>query len=80
MELVYRITDRIGQLDRLGAVLTRLGLVIVTLWIGALKVTQYEAEGIVPFVRGIVKICGLGCFRRPPFQLSGRRLRAALVG
>ena len=50
MELVYRITDRIGQLDRLGAVLTRLGLVIVTLWIGALKVTQYEAEGIVPFV------------------------------
>ena len=50
MELAYRITDRIGQLDRLGAVLTRLGLAIVTLWIGALKVTQYEAEGIVPFV------------------------------
>jgi reactive chlorine resistance protein C len=50
MELVYRIVERIGRLDRIGAVLTRLGLVIVTLWIGGLKVTHYEAEGIAPFV------------------------------
>jgi reactive chlorine resistance protein C len=50
MKLVYRITDRVGQLDRIGALLTRLGLVVVTVWIGALKATHYEAEGIVPFV------------------------------
>jgi uncharacterized membrane protein YkgB len=37
-------------LDRLGTGLVRLGLVIVLVWIGGLKVTDYEAEGIVPFV------------------------------
>lgn len=29
---------------------TRYGLVIVFLWIGAMKFTNYEAEGIRPFV------------------------------
>lgn len=50
MEALYRSIERIAHLDRIGALLTRLGLVIVTLWIGGLKVTHYEAEGIVPFV------------------------------
>lgn len=36
--------------DRLGITLTRLGLVVVLLWIGGLKVFKYEADGIVPFV------------------------------
>lgn len=30
--------------------MTRLGLIVVLLWIGGLKVARYEAEGIVPFV------------------------------
>ncbi|AMT73810.1 membrane protein [Mycobacteroides immunogenum] len=47
MNTIARQTVR---LDRLATFLTRLGLVIVTLWIGGLKVTSYEAEGIVPFV------------------------------
>jgi uncharacterized membrane protein YkgB len=35
---------------RLGMALTRMGLVVVLVWIGALKIYQYEADGIVPFV------------------------------
>lgn len=39
-----------ARADRLGIALTRLGLIIVLLWIGGLKVCKYEADGIVPFV------------------------------
>jgi reactive chlorine resistance protein C len=50
MELVYRLVAQVGKLDRLAALLTRAGLVLVTIWIGGLKVTQYESEGVVPYV------------------------------
>ncbi|MDR3402176.1 MAG: DUF417 family protein [Chthoniobacter sp.] len=33
-----------------GYSLTRFGLITVLVWIGALKIYQYEADGIVPFV------------------------------
>jgi uncharacterized membrane protein YkgB len=36
--------------DRAGIALTRIGLIVVLLWIGGLKVARYEADGIVPFV------------------------------
>lgn len=36
--------------QRLGLALTRLGLITVLVWIGALKIYKYEADGIVPFV------------------------------
>jgi uncharacterized membrane protein YkgB len=36
--------------DKLGIAMTRLGLIIVLLWIGGLKAFKYEADGIVPFV------------------------------
>ncbi|SKA92819.1 Uncharacterized membrane protein YkgB [Prosthecobacter debontii] len=39
-----------AQTDRLGMAVTRLGLVVVLLWIGGLKIYKYEADGIVPFV------------------------------
>lgn len=39
-----------ARADRLGVALTRLGLIIVLVWIGGLKVCKYEADGIVPFV------------------------------
>jgi reactive chlorine resistance protein C len=29
---------------------TRVGLIVVLLWIGGLKAFRYEADGIVPFV------------------------------
>ncbi len=37
-------------LEGVGAGILRYGLVIVLLWIGALKFTAYEADGIQPFV------------------------------
>ena len=37
-------------LQNTGIHLSRLGLVIVLLWIGGLKAFRYEAAGIVPFV------------------------------
>lgn len=39
-----------SQLQNTGIHLTRIGIVIVLLWIGGLKAFRYEAVGIVPFV------------------------------
>jgi uncharacterized membrane protein YkgB len=39
-----------ARADHLGVALTRVGLIVVLVWIGGLKVFKYEAEGIVPFV------------------------------
>jgi reactive chlorine resistance protein C len=39
-----------ARTDRLGTVVTRIGLVVVLVWIGGLKMYKYEDEGIVPFV------------------------------
>lgn len=45
------VTTRWGErLELYGTFLLRYGLVIVLLWVGALKFTAYEAEGIVKFV------------------------------
>ena len=38
------------RLNTIGIHITRYGLVIVLLWIGGMKFTAYEAEGIRPFV------------------------------
>ena len=38
------------RVNRLGIHVTRYGLAIVMIWIGAMKFTQYEAEGIQPLV------------------------------
>jgi len=43
--------DRLVSLLQAGGThLTRYGLVLVFLWIGGMKFTNYEAEGIRPFV------------------------------
>ncbi|MDO4253432.1 MAG: YkgB family protein [Rothia sp. (in: high G+C Gram-positive bacteria)] len=47
--LWFKILKFTAGFDRIGANLTRLGLVVVTVWIGLLKVAKYEAEGIVAF-------------------------------
>jgi uncharacterized membrane protein YkgB len=39
-----------SRADRIGVGVTRLGLVVVLVWIGGQKVTRFEADGIVPFV------------------------------
>jgi uncharacterized membrane protein YkgB len=39
-----------SRADRIGIGMTRLGLIVVLLWIGGQKVCRFEADGIVPFV------------------------------
>ncbi|MBA2301680.1 MAG: DUF417 family protein [Acidobacteria bacterium] len=39
-----------GMLERFGEIALRYGLVAILLWVGALKFTAYEAEGIEPLV------------------------------
>lgn len=42
--------NSIAKLDQFGKKAVRFGIVVVFLWIGALKFFTYEADGIVPFV------------------------------
>lgn len=42
--------SRLDAADRAGALAARYGLVVVIAWIGALKFTAYEAEGIMGLV------------------------------
>lgn len=51
MAMTTEQSEQIGRkLEACGAAVMRYGLVVVLLWIGALKFTAYEAEGIKPFV------------------------------
>jgi uncharacterized membrane protein YkgB len=50
MNLFIKFLEVASRADRLGMAVTRVGLIIVLLWIGGLKVFKYEAEGIIPFV------------------------------
>jgi reactive chlorine resistance protein C len=45
-----RLVAFAARLDRVGITMTRVGLVVVLVWIGGLKAFRYEDEGIVPFV------------------------------
>lgn len=47
---MYQMLEWAARMDRVGIAVTRLGLIIVLVWIGGLKVARYEADGIVPFV------------------------------
>jgi len=40
-----------ARLERIGAAVTHYGLALVIAWIGGMKFTTYEAEGIEPLVR-----------------------------
>jgi reactive chlorine resistance protein C len=50
MDKINHLFELAARLDRVGINLTRVGLVVVLVWIGALKAFPYEADGIVPFV------------------------------
>lgn len=50
MDWVNRLFESAARLDRVGIAVTRIGLVVVLVWIGGLKAFRYEADGIVPFV------------------------------
>jgi uncharacterized membrane protein YkgB len=50
MNRINKLFELAAHLDRVGITVTRIGLVVVLVWIGGLKVFAYEDEGIVPFV------------------------------
>jgi uncharacterized membrane protein YkgB len=50
MDRINHLFGLAARLDRAGITVTRIGLVVVLVWIGGLKVFHYEDEGIVPFV------------------------------
>ncbi len=50
MGTILKLFRVAAQADRVGLTITRIGLVVVLMWIGGLKLYQYEADGIVPFV------------------------------
>ena len=47
---VLKLFELASHMDKIGMTLTRVGLIVVLLWIGGLKAFRYEADGIVPFV------------------------------
>lgn len=47
---VQKLFELASGMDRAGVAVTRVGLIVVLLWIGGLKAFRYEADGIVPFV------------------------------
>src|SRR5947209_1374242 len=50
MDRINRLFESAAKLDGAGITVTRIGLVVVLVWIGSLKIFRYEDEGIVPFV------------------------------
>jgi uncharacterized membrane protein YkgB len=50
MDAIVKLFGLAARADRVGLAVTRIGLVVVLVWIGGLKVYHYEADGIVPFV------------------------------
>ncbi len=50
MGAITQLFELAARADRAGLAVTRVGLVVVLVWIGGLKVYHYEADGIVPFV------------------------------
>jgi uncharacterized membrane protein YkgB len=47
---VRKLMELASRMDTAGVMLSRVGLIVVLLWIGGLKAFRYEADGIVPFV------------------------------
>src|SRR5271165_5668144 len=47
---LLKLFELASRMDKVGVAVTRVGLIVVLLWIGGLKAFRYEADGIVPFV------------------------------
>ena len=49
-DTAYEQSAMSSRVEAVGRALARYGLVVVVAWIGLMKFTAYEAEGISPFV------------------------------
>ncbi|WP_258553204.1 YkgB family protein [Dermatophilus congolensis] len=76
-EIMRNVLEAVAKLDRVSLTLTRIGLAVVTLWIGGLKVVPYEAEGIAPFVANSPIMSWL--YNDPSGYKSHRNPEGALV-
>lgn len=47
---MVKLFELATRMEKTGVTVTRIGLIVVLLWIGGLKAFRYEADGIVPFV------------------------------
>jgi hypothetical protein len=48
---IFRAASRV---DRIAIVITRVGLIVVLIWIGGLEAVDYEAEGIAPIAANML--------------------------
>lgn len=68
MNLLDRFLALAARADRIGVAVTRLGLIVVLLWIGGLKVAPYEADGIVPFMANSPVMSFFYRYRAPEYR------------
>ena len=54
--------------EKLGLNVLRAGLVVVLVWIGSLKVAEYEADGIVPFVANSPVMSFVYAYEAPEYR------------
>jgi len=47
---VLKLFELAARMNKVGIAVTRIGLIVVLVWIGGLKAFRYEADGIAPFV------------------------------
>ena len=63
-----RLYAALAAFDDTGMFMLRGGLVVVLLWIGALKFARYEGEGIVPLVSNSPLMAFFYRFRAPAYR------------
>jgi len=74
MDATMSSTHSTGStLENVGALVSRYGLVVVLVWVGALKFTAYEAEGIEPLIANSPLMSWA-------LQAFGLRTLASLIG
>lgn len=69
MDTIDRVFGAASRADRVGMTVTRVGLIVVLLWIGGLKIFPYEADGIVPFVANSPAMSFLYKTKPPEYKL-----------
>ncbi len=68
MNEITNLYEGLAALDHVGMFMLRAGLVLVLLWIGALKFAKYEAESIVPLVANSPLMGFFYRFRAPEYR------------
>jgi len=65
---VAKLMELASRMDKVGVAVTRVGLIVVLVWIGGLKAFRYEADGIVPFVANSPTMSFFLKYRAPEYK------------